>query len=176
MTGCGGIMDKIDPKESPLSDLTVLDLTVALAGPVATLLLAGLGARVIKIENPAGGDTSRDNAPYFGLGGVKLVRERADDISVTAFNRLRNKLGVTLNLKHPRARYIFADLARKADLLVEKFTPGTLDELGVGYEAARKVNPCIVYGSISGFGSDAGPGSPKALDTVIQALSGLRCA
>jgi crotonobetainyl-CoA:carnitine CoA-transferase CaiB-like acyl-CoA transferase len=112
MTGCGGIMDKIDPKESPLSDLTVLDLTVALAGPVATLLLAGLGARVIKIENPAGGDPSRDNAPYFGLGGVKLVRERDDDISVTAFNRLRNKLGVTLNLKHPRARDIFADLAR----------------------------------------------------------------
>lgn len=166
-------MDKIGPKESPLSDLTVLDLTVALAGPVATLLLGGLGARVIKIENPASGDPSRENAPYFGLGGVKLVRERADDISVTAFNRLRNKLGVTLNLKHPRARDIFADLARKADLVVENFTPGTLDELGVGYEAARKANPSIVYVSISGFGSDAGQGSPKALDTVIQALSGI---
>src|SRR6201998_4736141 len=173
MTGCGGIMDKIDPKESPLSDLTVLDLTVALAGPVATLLLAGLGARVIKIENPAGGDSSRDNAPYFGLGGVKLVRDRADDISVTAFNRLRNKLGVTLNLKHSRAREVFSDLARKADLVVENFTPGTLDELGIGYDAVRRVNPRIVYGSISGFGSDAGPGSPKALDTVIQALSGI---
>lgn len=166
-------MDKVEPRESPLSDLTVLDLTVALAGPVATLLLGGLGARVIKIENPAGGDPSRENAPYFGLGGVKLARERADDISVTAFNRLRNKLGVTLNLKHRRARDIFADLARKADLVVENYTPGTLDELGVGYEAARKANPRIVYGSISGFGSDAGPGSPKALDTVIQALSGV---
>jgi crotonobetainyl-CoA:carnitine CoA-transferase CaiB-like acyl-CoA transferase len=173
MTGCGAYMDKVEPRESPLSDITVLDLTVALAGPVATLLLGGLGARVIKIENPAGGDPSRENAPYFGLGGVKLARERADDISVTAFNRLRNKLGVTLNLKHPRAREIFADLARKADLVVENFAPGTLDELGVGYEAARKVNPRIVYGSISGFGSDAGPGSPKALDTVIQALSGV---
>ena len=173
MTVCGGIMDTIAPKESPLNDLTVLDLTVALAGPVATLLLAGLGARVIKIEDPAGGDPSRHNAPYFGLGGVKLVRERADDISVTAFNRLRNKLGVTLNLKHPRAREVFADLARKADLVVENFTPGTLDELGVGYEAGRRVNPRIVYCSISGFGSDAGPGSPKALDTVIQALSGV---
>lgn len=161
------------PKQSPLEDLTVLDLTVALAGPVATLLLAGLGARVIKIENPAGGDPSRDNAPYFGLGGVKLVRDRPDDISVTAFNRLRNKLGVTLNLKHPRAREVFADLARKADLVVENFTPGTLDELGAGYEVARRVNPRIVYCSISGFGSDAGPGSPKALDTVIQALSGI---
>src|SRR5580704_6010926 len=173
MTGCGGIMDKVEPRESPLSDLTVLDLTVALAGPVATLLLGGLGARVIKIENPAGGDPSRENAPYFGLGGVKLARERADDISVTAFNRLRNKLGVSLNLKHPRASEIFGDLARKADLVVENYTPGTLDELGVGYEAARKANPRIIYGSISGFGSDAGPGSPKALDTVIQALSGV---
>lgn len=166
-------MDITAPKESPLKDLTVLDLTVALAGPVATLLLAGLGARVIKIENPAGGDPSRDNAPYFGLGGVKLVRDRPDDISVTAFNRLRNKLGVTLNLKHPRARDVFTDLAREADLVVENFTPGTLDELGAGYEAARRVNPRIVYCSISGFGSDAGPGSPKALDTVIQALSGI---
>jgi crotonobetainyl-CoA:carnitine CoA-transferase CaiB-like acyl-CoA transferase len=173
MTVCGANMDKIEAKDSPLSDLTVLDLTVALSGPVATLLLAGLGARVIKIENPAGGDTSRDNAPYFGLGGVKLVREREDDISVTAYNRLRNKLGVTLNLKHPRAREVFGDLARKADLVVENFTPGTLDELGVGYEAARRVNSRIVYGSISGFGNDAGPGSPKALDTVIQALSGV---
>jgi len=173
MTVCDGIMDTIAPQESPLNDLTVLDLTVALAGPVATLLLAGLGARVIKIENPAGGDPSRDNAPYFGLGGVKLVRDRADDISVTAFNRLRNKLGVTLNLKHPRAREVFGDLARKADLIVENFTPGTLDELGVGYEAMQRINPRIVYGSISGFGSDAGPDSPKALDTVIQALSGI---
>jgi len=175
MPVCGGIMDTNapTPKESPLADLTVLDLTVALAGPVATLLLAGLGARVIKIENPAGGDPSRENAPYFGLGGVKLVRDRADDISVTAFNRLRNKLGVTLNLKHSRAREVFSDLARKADLVVENFTPGTLDELGIGYDAVRRVNPRIVYGSISGFGSDAGPGSPKALDTVIQALSGV---
>src|ERR1700722_20999814 len=87
------------PLPSPLEDITVLDLTVALAGPVATLLLGGLGARVIKIENPAGGDPSRENAPYFGLGGVKLARERADDISGSAFNRLRNKLGVALNLK-----------------------------------------------------------------------------
>jgi crotonobetainyl-CoA:carnitine CoA-transferase CaiB-like acyl-CoA transferase len=166
-------MDTTAPRESPLNDLTVLDLTVALAGPVATLLLSGLGARVIKIENPSGGDPSRENAPYFGLGGVKLVRDRADDISVTAFNRLRNKLGVTLNLKHPRACEVFADLARKADLVVENFTPGTLDELGAGFESVRRVNPRIVYCSISGFGSDAGPGSPKALDTVIQALSGI---
>jgi len=143
---CGAMPDSLRPVQSPLTDVTVLDLTVALAGPVATLLLAGLGARVIKVENPAGGDPSRDNAPYFGLGGVKLVRDSPDDISVTAFNRLRNKLGATLNLKHPRAREVFTDLVRHADLVVENFTPGTLDELGVGYDAARRVNPRIVYG------------------------------
>jgi CoA:oxalate CoA-transferase len=162
-----------DHRESPLNDITVLDLTVALAGPVATLLFAGVGARVIKIENPTAGDPCRENAPYFGLGGVTLARERADDISVTAFNRLRNKLGITLNLKHPQAKEIFSDLVRKANLVVENYTPGTLDKLGVGYEDMRGINPRIVYCSISGFGKDAGAGSPKALDTVIQALSGI---
>ena len=172
-------MTTIAPTDPPLCDITVLDLTVALAGPVATLLLGGLGARIIKIENPTDGDPSRNNAPYFGRGGLKLVRDSDDDISVTAFNRLRNKLGVTLNLKHPRAGEVFFDLARKADLVLENFTPGALDRLGVGYEAVRQANPRIVYCSISGFGRDAGPGSPKApkapkaLDTVIQALSGV---
>ncbi len=159
--------------DSPLGDITVLDLTVALAGPVATLLLGGLGAKVIKIENPTDGDPCRNNAPYFGRGGLKLVRDSPEDISVTAFNRLRNKLGVTLNLKHAAAREVFYDLARKADLVVENFSPGALDRLGVGYDAVRQTNPRIVYCSISGFGRDAGAGSPKALDTVIQALSGV---
>src|SRR5262245_44281133 len=94
----------------PLDDITVLDVTTALAGPFATLLLAGLGARVIKVENPVGGDTSRHNAPYLGLHGPTLTRQHPDDVSISSINRLRNKLGVTLNLKHPRARQVFADL------------------------------------------------------------------
>jgi CoA:oxalate CoA-transferase len=159
--------------DSPLSDITVLDLTIALSGPVATLLLAGLGARVIKIENPLEGDPSRHNPPYIGADGVKLARNREDDISTSAINRLRNKLGATLNLKHSQAPEIFADLVRKADLVMENFSPGVLDRLGVGYDFARKVNPRIVYCSITGFGSDAGAGPTKALDTVIQALSGV---
>ena len=92
------------PPRAPLSDITVLDLTTALAGPYATLLLAGLGARVIKIENPVGGDSCRHNPPYVGAGGLRLAREAPDDMSVSSLNRLRNKLGVTLNLKHPDAR------------------------------------------------------------------------
>lgn len=158
---------------APLEDVTVLDLTVALAGPVATLLLGGLGARVIKIENTIDGDPCRNNPPYIGANGVSLSRKSPDDISLSAINRLRNKLGITLNLKHEMAREVFADLARKADMLVQNFSPGVLDRLGIGYEAVRKINPRIVYCSISGFGTDAGTGPTKALDTAIQALSGI---
>ena len=156
----------------PLDGITVLDLTVALAGPFATLILAGLGARVIKVENPAGGDSCRSNAPYLGADGPKLTRESADDISVSALNRLRNKLGVTLNLKHPDARAVYADLVKKSDIVVENFSRGTLERLGVGYAFASEVNPKVIYCSITGFGSTADASPAKAMDAIIQALSG----
>jgi crotonobetainyl-CoA:carnitine CoA-transferase CaiB-like acyl-CoA transferase len=156
----------------PLSDVTVLDLTVALAGPFATLLLAGLGARVIKIEAESAPDSSRNNSPYLGKDGVTLTRQHADDISLAALNRLRNKLGVSLNLKHPRAHEVFGDLVSKADVVIENYSRGTLERLGAGYAFARTINPRIVYCSITGFGSDA-VGPARAMDTTIQALSGL---
>jgi crotonobetainyl-CoA:carnitine CoA-transferase CaiB-like acyl-CoA transferase len=127
----------------PLEDLTVIDLTQALAGPYGTLLLAGLGARVIKVENPAAPDSCRTNAPYLGRDGVKLVRGGEDDVSLSAINRLRNKLGVTLNLKHPRGRAVFADLLRHADVVVENFSRGTADRLGEHNSA--------VYGELLGY-------------------------
>ncbi len=157
----------------PLDDVAVLDMTVALAGPFATLLLAGLGAHVIKVENPASGDTCRENAPYLGAEGASLVRRNADDISVSAINRLRNKLGITLNLKHPDARAVFADLVRKCDVLVENYSRGTLDRLGVGYSWLHEVNPRLVYCSITGFGSEDASSPAKAMDTIIQAQSGM---
>ena len=160
------------PPPRPLDGITVLDLTVALAGPFATVLLAGLGARVIKIEGPGALDTSRSNAPYLGIDGLKLTRTRDDDISVSVLNRLRNKLGVSLNLKHPGARDVFSDLLRKADVVVENYSRGTLERLGIGYPFARAHNPRIVYCSITGFGSDS-PGPAKAMDAIIQALSGV---
>ena len=92
------------PNPRPLEGITVLDLTTALAGPYATFLLAGLGARVIKIENPAGPDTCRANAPYIGPEGPHLTRQHPEDISVSAINRLRGKKAVTLNMKHPESR------------------------------------------------------------------------
>jgi CoA:oxalate CoA-transferase len=161
-------------KNTPLEDITVLDLTTALAGPFATLLLAGLGARVIKIENPiGGGDTCRSNAPYLGSEGGTLARQHADDVSVSALNRLRNKLGVTLNLKHPEARTVYGDLVKTADVIVENFSRGTLERLGAGYTFASEVNPRMVYCSITGFGSEGEAGTGKAMDAIIQALSGV---
>lgn len=163
-------------QNTPLEDITVLDLTTALAGPFATLLLAGLGARVIKIENPlGGGDSCRSNAPYLGSEGGTLARRHDDDISVSALNRLRNKLGVTLNLKHPEGRVVYADLVRHADVIVENFSRGTLDRLGAGYNFAQQINPRVVYCSITGYGTegDPGAGTSKAMDAIIQALSGV---
>jgi len=167
--------DSAEPKaiSRPLEGLTVLDATIALAGPFATFLLAGLGARVIKLENPVDGDPCRSNPPYLGVDGATLTKRHADDVSISALNRLRGKLGITLNLKDPSARTILADLVRKSDILVENFSRGTLERLGAGYKQCREINPRIIYCSISGFGSEGGSGSGKAMDTIIQALSGV---
>ncbi|NML04346.1 CoA transferase [Sphingomonas sp. G-3-2-10] len=162
------MIDPTNPR--PLEGLRVIDLTRALAGPYATLLLAGLGAEVIKVEDPKGGDLARENSPYVGRDGVVIERRHEDDISISHLTRARGKRGVALNLKHPQAKQVFADLVRTADIVVENFTAGTADRLGVGYDFAREVNPRIVYASLSGFGADAPDG--KAMDIVIQALSG----
>jgi CoA:oxalate CoA-transferase len=156
----------------PLAGITVLDLTVALAGPFATALLAGLGARVIKVEGPDTLDSSRNNPPYLGAEGIKLVRDRADDISISALNRLRNKQAVSLNLKHPRAAAVLSDLIRTSDVLVENFSRGALERLGYGYAFAKAINPRLVYASITGYGHDS-LGPAKAMDSIIQALSGV---
>jgi len=160
-------------QSSPLAGLTVLDLTHALAGPFASFLLAGLGARVIKIENPGAPDPCRQNPPYLGAAGVSLGRRSEDDVSVSALNRLRGKYAVTLNLKKKQALDVFTDLVRAADIVVENFSAGTLDRLGIGYECARAANSRIIYCSISGFGATRSNGSGKAMDSIIQALSGL---
>jgi crotonobetainyl-CoA:carnitine CoA-transferase CaiB-like acyl-CoA transferase len=159
-----------DQVSGPLAGVTVVDLTIALAGPYATQLLGALGATVIKIENPAGGDPSRNNAPYYGAAGLSLRRGSDEDMSISMLERGRNKLGVTLNLKHPQARDVFADLVRHADVVCENYSAGTADRLGIGYEFTSSVNEQIVYTSIPSFGAGT-PG--KGMDTIFQALSGL---
>jgi crotonobetainyl-CoA:carnitine CoA-transferase CaiB-like acyl-CoA transferase len=154
----------------PLEGLTVVDLTRALAGPYATLLLAGLGAKVIKVEEPKGGDLARENSPYLGRDGIQIERQHDDDLSLSHLTRARGKYGVSLDLKKPEGRQVYFDLVAKADIVVENFTAGTADRLGVGYEACRAVNPRIVFASLSGFGANDNGG--KAMDVIIQALSG----
>jgi crotonobetainyl-CoA:carnitine CoA-transferase CaiB-like acyl-CoA transferase len=164
----------IATQPGPLEGRIVLDLTTALSGPYATLLLAGLGARVIKVENPAtGGDSSRNNSPYLTSAGLRVERGADTDISVSMLLRGRNKESVTLDLKAPGAREVVFDLARKADVVVENFSAGVTARLGIDYAAVHAVNPRIVYTSISGFGADGGIGTGKAMDTIIQALSGM---
>lgn len=156
----------------PLDGVVVLDLTTALAGPYATLLLAGLGARIVKIENPAtGGDAARNNSPYLTPEGLDLSRGAESNLSVSILSRGRNKESITLDLKNPRGKDLFLDLVRHADIVVENFSAGVTQRLGIDYAALREINQRLVYTSISGFGSDGG--DDRAMDSIIQALSGM---
>jgi len=158
---------------APLQGRVVIDLTTALAGPYATLLLGGLGARVIKVENPhRGGDSSRTNSPYVTEAGLSPVKAGEGDMSVSMLLRGRNKESISLDLKTPEGREVLLDLIRQADVLVENFSAGVTRRLGIDYETVREVNPRLVYTSITGFGSDE-TGGAKAMDTIVQALSGV---
>ena len=161
-----------DLPEGPLAGLRVIDMTRALAGPYCTLVLAALGADVIKVEDPAGGDIARGNSPYLGSDGLSLEGTGPDAMSLAVLNRSRGKRSMTLNLKRPGAGQVFTDLVRHADIVVENFSSGTADRLGVGYAVARAANPAVIYCSISGFGANASSGV-RAMDTIVQALSGV---
>ncbi|MCD6152627.1 MAG: CoA transferase [Syntrophobacterales bacterium] len=132
-----------------LSGLRILDLSRLLPGPYCTMMLADLGAEVIKVEEPGKGDYLRDFPP-------KLKQESAFFLSVN-----RNKKSITLNLKSDRGREIFLGLVKKADVVLEGFRPGVMDKLGLGYDVLREINPQIIFCSISGYGQD-GPFVKKA--------------
>lgn len=164
----------MNTENAPLAGKTVIDLTTALAGPYATLLLAGLGARVIKVENPTrGGDSSRNNSPYVTAEGLSLGRTSDEDMSVSMMLRGRGKESITLNLKHPESRQVLFDLITEADILVENYSAGVTRRLGIDYASVRHLNEKLVYTSISGFGAGNGTGDRKAMDTIVQALSGV---
>jgi len=148
---------------SALSDLLILDFSRVLAGPYATMVLADLGARVIKIEQPGLGDETRQWGPPFTKDG-----RSAYFIAVN-----RNKQSVTLNLKHPDGQAIARTLAQRADVLIENFLPGTMARLGLSYDDLRIVNPRLIYCSITGYGQDGPDAHRPGYDTVIQAEGGL---
>ena len=147
--------------EGLLDGIVVLDLGRVLACPYAATILADMGATVIKIENPKGGDDTRKMGPFVNGNSVYYAN----------FNR--SKVGITLNLKEPEGKEIFKELVKKADVVLENYRPGTMEKLGLGYDVLKEINPGIVYGSVSGFGH-TGPLSKRAgYDIVGQAMGGL---
>ncbi|HWG01541.1 MAG TPA: CoA transferase [Trebonia sp.] len=151
-----------DPDRSgPLAGLLVADFSRVLAGPYCTMLLADLGADVIKVESPAGDDTRAWQPP---------VTEDGVSTYFLAINR--NKRSVALDLKDERERALAKTLARRADVFVQNFKPGGLARYGLDYESVRADNPAVIYASISGFGTAGGRDLP-GYDLMVQAMSGL---
>ena len=148
--------------EPPLTGLRVVDLSRVLAGPYCTMVLADLGADVVKVERPQGGDETRAWGPPFAGG------ESAYYLSVN-----RGKRSCAIDLGHADGRALALELCERADVVVENFKVGNAERLGVGYEQLREVNPKLVYCSITGFGSDREPPDRPGYDFVAQAESGL---
>lgn len=146
-----------------LSGITILDLTRVLAGPYGTMIMGDFGAEVIKIEQPERGDDTRRWGPPFDEHGESAYYQSVN----------RNKRSVTLNLKTPEGRAVLRDLARQADVLVENYKVGTMERLGLGYEALRELNAGLVYCAITGYGQNGPYAKRPGYDTVIQAQGGL---
>ena len=153
-------MDSIQKFGGPLKGIWVLDLTQAIAGPYATLILRDLGADIIKIEIPGAGDAARYVPPY------------QQDVSAYFLNINRGKQSMTLNLKTEEGKRIFLKLAEKVDILVENFRPGTMSKLGLSYDTLAQYNPGLIYGCLSGFGQTGPYSNRPAFDLVAQAMGG----
>ena len=146
----------------PLEDVTVLDLSHALAGPFCSTMLADFGARVIKLEPKGAGDIARAWGPPLPGGETSYF------VSLH-----RNKKGIEIDLKHPDGKALFFKLVEKCDVVLENYRVGALARLGLGYAKARERNPGIIYCSVSGFGQDGPYRDRAALDLILQAESGM---
>ncbi len=145
----------------PLEGVKIIDLTSMISGPSATMILADQGSEVVKIENTFLGDYTR------------IVNTSRGGFSASFINNNRNKKSICIDLKSEKGKHIFFQLVKNADVVIQNFRPGVMDRLGIGYENILKINPNIIYTSISGFGF-VGPYSQKPVyDPLIQALSGL---
>lgn len=146
----------------PLAGLKVLELSHIMAGPVCGLMLADMGADVIKIEKYPDGDDSR-----------RMVPPKIDEESAAFMILNRNKRGTSINLKNGDGKAIFRKMIASADAVIENFRPGTMERLGLGYEALREINPGLIYCQITGFGS-TGPYADRAgFDLIAQGMSGI---
>jgi formyl-CoA transferase len=152
----------VDKTGKPLSDVTVLDLSRVLAGPYCSMMLGDLGADVIKVERPELGDDTRRWDPPSAGG------EAAYYLCVN-----RNKRSLTVNMKDPEGREIIRELARKSDILIENYKVGTLEKMGLGYEAIKEINPGIIYCAITGFGQHGPYKDKPGYDFMIQGMGGV---
>ncbi|PLT33485.1 CoA transferase [Bacillus sp. V5-8f] len=145
----------------PLDDIRVLDLSRIYAGPVGSMILADLGADVIRIESPKGTDSMREWGPFV------------EGESTYYLSANRNKRSVTLNIKSEKGKSLFLQLVKKADIVLENFKTGTLNRLGIGFEQLKKMNPKIILCSITGYGQTGPYSKEPGYDPVIQAIGGL---
>lgn len=148
----------------PLEGIKVLDFSRIVAGPYCSMLLGDLGAEIIKVEQPGVGDDLRVSVRYEGRG------EKDEDYF---YPINRNKKSITLNLKHPKGREIALELVKQVDVVLENFSPGVMERLGLNYEVVKEYNPQVIYCSISGFGQTGPDRNRRAYDGVIQATSGI---
>ncbi|MEY9907895.1 crotonobetainyl-CoA:carnitine CoA-transferase CaiB-like acyl-CoA transferase [Catenulispora sp. MAP12-49] len=155
-------MAPLTPKALPLHGVLVADFSRVLAGPYATMLLADLGADVVKVERPGSGDDTRAWGPPFAADGTATYFQAVN----------RNKRSVALDLRAPKDAELAKELIRRADVVVENFLPGTMERLGLGYEQMREHDPGVIYCSITGFGDGAGAELP-GYDLLAQAVGGL---
>ena len=147
--------------KGPLAEIRVLDLTRALAGPYCTMMLGDMGAEVMKVESPDGGDDSRAWAPPY------IGQESAYFLSCN-----RNKKSITLNLRSEAGKKILTDLIKVSDVVVENFRPGVMKKMGFTYETLKAINPKVIFCSISGFGTKGPDASKPGFDLIAQGMSG----
>jgi crotonobetainyl-CoA:carnitine CoA-transferase CaiB-like acyl-CoA transferase len=150
------------PSTGPLAGLKVIDLTHVMAGPTCTLMLADMGADVIKVEKKPDGDDSRH-----------MIPPKVGDETAAFLMMNRNKRGIVVDLKTDSGKRILRELIRTADVLVENFAPDAMDRLGFGYAALRKEHPALIYCSLSGFGRTGPYKHRRGFDLVAQAMSGI---
>ena len=156
-----------------LDRLVILDLTRFLSGPYCTLLLAGLGAEVIKIDDPKQGDPTANAPPFAGPNGINFQRQSDTDLGLAYLKRARGKQSTTLDLKHEAGHAIFMRLVESADVVVDNFRPGVAARLGIDYPALAARNPRIISCSITGYGTTGPDRDLKSYDLMAQAASGL---
>lgn len=150
----------------PLENIRVLDFTRMLSGPFATMMLSDYGAEIIKIEQPGKGDTTRNIGPFASHD----TEHKAGGFFLSIS---RNKKSMTVDLKHPKGVHIIKELTKTAHVVMENFRPGVMERLGLGYESLNKINPKIVYTSISGFGHTGPYRERPAFDLIAQAMGGV---